>query len=109
MPHPLVNQPSPQIAWTQPTNSRSGEQLLSGTALSFLTAVATALNGNLTPNGIAQIKLGNSITISAGRMTPNGNLAGNVGDIYIYLAGGASQTLWIKESGVGTPAGWISK
>lgn len=40
---------------------------------------------------------------------PNGNVAGNIGDLCINPGGGASTTLWVKESGNGTNTGWVGK
>lgn len=39
---------------------------------------------------------------------PEGATAGSPGDLYLNTSGGASQTLWIKESGSGN-TGWASK
>jgi len=50
-----------------------------------------------------------SATISSGTGVPNGVLTGNVGDLYLRTDGGASSTLWVKESGSGTNTGWVAK
>ena len=46
---------------------------------------------------------------NSGTGSPNGVLVGNPGDVYVNVSGGAGQTLWIKESGVGTDTGWVPK
>lgn len=40
---------------------------------------------------------------------PNGSIPGNPGDVVINTNGGANVTLYVKESGVGTSAGWVGK
>jgi hypothetical protein len=45
---------------------------------------------------------------AAGTGTPEGTVAGNVGDIYTRTDGGAGTTLYIKESGTGN-TGWVAK
>lgn len=40
---------------------------------------------------------------------PNGVIEGNPGDVVLNTNGGAGTTLYIKESGLGTAAGWIAK
>jgi hypothetical protein len=34
---------------------------------------------------------------------------GDPGDVYVNISGGAGQTLWVKESGIGTNTGWAAK
>ena len=45
----------------------------------------------------------------AGLGDPNGKVGGNVGDVFQRLDGGAGATLYVKEAGDGTDAGWVSK
>jgi hypothetical protein len=45
----------------------------------------------------------------AGLGDPNGKVGGNVGDVFQRLDGGAGSTLYVKEAGDGTDAGWVSK
>ena len=40
---------------------------------------------------------------------PNGDVAGVPGDLVANTAGGANTTLFVKESGSGTTAGWTPK
>jgi hypothetical protein len=44
-----------------------------------------------------------------GHGSPEGVVWGSPGDLYADLDGGAGTTLWVKESGVSTQTGWISK
>lgn len=48
-------------------------------------------------------------TITTGANSPNGVIAGVVGDLRTRTNGGAVTTLYVKESGAGTTAGWIAK
>jgi len=58
--------------------------------------------------GMATAVVGGSM-YSAGNVTPNGNIVGNPGDVYLNRTGGAGVTFWVKESGVGTNTGWVGK
>lgn len=78
--------------------------------VSFMTRVASALNGKTLPNNIAQIVLGNGVTISTCAGSPNHQVAGNIGDLCLNLSGGAGTTLYVKESGApGAKTGWGAK
>lgn len=61
------------------------------------------------PRGYDQVGVGSNNRIIAGAGTPNGSVAGNVGDIYLEVSGSASNVLWVKETGLGTNTGWIGK
>ena len=50
----------------------------------------------------------NPARISAGTATPEGAVTGAVGDLFLRTDGGASSTLYVKESGTGN-AGWTAK
>ena len=41
--------------------------------------------------------------------TPEGNVRANIGAIYQRVDGGASTTLYVKESGTDTKTGWVAK
>jgi hypothetical protein len=43
-----------------------------------------------------------------GDVTPEGNITAEPGTIYLWSNGGASITLYVKESGGGT-TGWVAK
>ena len=99
---PLVSPPNPQSDFV--SNNR-----LTSLANGFLTKITNAINGTTTARGVAQIVLGNGVTISQGAGSPNGLVAGNLGDLYLNKSGGANATLWIKESGLNTNTGWVAK
>lgn len=48
------------------------------------------------------------LQVVKGTGSPEGNVTGNVGDIYINTSGGANTTLYIKTSGTGN-TGWTAK
>ena len=47
------------------------------------------------------------VRIGAG--DPNGVVTASPPAIFLNLAGGASTTLWVKESGAETNTGWVGK
>lgn len=51
----------------------------------------------------------NTVQLVTGAGNPNGVITGNPGDLYLNTAGGASTTLYVKESGTGTNTGWVGK
>ncbi len=51
---------------------------------------------------------GNNAFITSGSGTPEGVVTGSVGCVFMRLDGGASTTLYVKESGVGN-TGWVAK
>ena len=44
-----------------------------------------------------------------GTGSPEGVVVADIGCQYTNLSGGASTTLWVKESGNGLATGWIAK
>ncbi|HEY3804348.1 MAG TPA: hypothetical protein VGL61_17145 [Kofleriaceae bacterium] len=46
---------------------------------------------------------------STGTGNPNGSIVGSVGDMFTRTDGGAGSTLYVKESGADTSAGWVAK
>lgn len=64
---------------------------LTGTALRFFNDIVSALD-----------------YIPTGKGTPEGNYKAGVGTLYLRTDGGASTTLYVKESGTGN-TGWIAK
>ena len=46
--------------------------------------------------------------VRTGQGTPESTVTGNVGDLFVRLDGGASTTLYVKESGTGN-TGWVAK
>lgn len=67
-----------------------------GTLVTLLRAAVLQMN-----QGLNQIQFG------AG--SPAGVVVGAVGDLYCRTNGGAATTLYVKESGGGTSAGWVAK
>ena len=53
---------------------------------------------------VAQVNLTRS-----GNGDPNGAEQAPEGSLYLNLAGGATNTLWVKESGGTTSSGWVAK
>ena len=47
--------------------------------------------------------------VLAGTGAPAGVVFGSPGDLYVNKSGGASTTLYVKESGANTTAGWVAK
>ena len=56
----------------------------------------------------AVVSVGGAL-IRSGFGSPNSAIVGNPGDMYLNKSGGASTTLYIKESGSGTNTGWVGK
>lgn len=44
-----------------------------------------------------------------GTGSPQNVVTADIGCQYINLSGGASTTIWVKESGNGTNTGWVAK
>ena len=104
----LVNPPNASLPLTNPTD---GTPARSAGGLAFLQGITNAINGtqDVVATGVNQITLGIGIKVSAGTGSPSGVVSGAPGDIYLNLSGGAGTTLFVKESGVGTTAGWTGK
>lgn len=47
--------------------------------------------------------------VHIGSNTPEGAETGSVGHIFLRTNGGASTTLYVKESGSNTKTGWVAK
>lgn len=58
---------------------------------------------------VAAVTVPGGARVIAGTGTPASNVVGSIGDLYLRLDGGASTTLYVKESGASTTAGWIAK
>lgn len=52
---------------------------------------------------------GTSTKIRAGTGSPAGVVVGNIGDLFLRTDGGAATSIYVKESGAGTSAGWVGK
>lgn len=72
-----------------------------------------SVSGTLSTTGVitsgGPIVINNAQKISSGVGGPNTAVTGSPGDLYLNTSGGASTTLWVKESGVGTNTGWVGK
>lgn len=67
----------------------------------------------LTVESTTSASIGTTLTLTsavlrAGNGTPEGVVTGSVGDLFLRRDGGASTTLYIKESGAGN-TGWVAK
>lgn len=65
------------------------------------------IDGDLLLRPISRIYIG-TVFISSSSGTPEGVVTAPVGSIYLRDNGGASTTLYVKESGTGN-TGWIAK
>ena len=64
--------------------------------------------------GGATSRGGTAANTGAGRFItglgdPNAKVAGNVGDVFQRIDGGAGSSFYVKESGNGSNAGWMAK
>jgi hypothetical protein len=50
-----------------------------------------------------------NLGVLQGNGSPAGVIVADVGTLYRRLNGGAGTTLYVKESGSGTSAGWVAK
>jgi hypothetical protein len=57
---------------------------------------------------VGNVKIGHSI-IRSGVGSPEGVIAGNIGDLYLRSDGGRGSTMYIKEGYSGTSRGWAAK
>lgn len=51
---------------------------------------------------------GETVRVFSGVGTPESNVSAGVGALYLRIDGGASTTLYVKESGTGD-TGWVAK
>jgi hypothetical protein len=103
------------ITSTITVNSGGEFDELGGTHSGTLTINSGGVYKPLGTIGAAALQLGTgatatpSVKISAGTGTPNASIVGNPGDLFLDSAGGAGNTLWVKESGTATNTGWVGK
>lgn len=91
------------------SNQISG-QVFSATNISL--SSPTTASFTATDVNAALLELYNLFTagyITSGTGSPEGVVTANIGAIYSRTDGGASTTLYIKESGSGTANGWVAK
>jgi len=86
------------------TTARSGFRIQHGVAAS------TPVNGDIytTTGGIFTRLGGGTMQVSRDSGTPEGNVTGSTGAIFMRTDGGAGTSFYIKESGTGN-TGWVAK
>ena len=62
----------------------------------------------LATQGSSGVNLTDNVRILSGSGTPESNVTAVVGSLYLRTDGGASTTLYVKESGTGN-TGWAAK
>jgi len=72
-------------------------------------AYTLSLKANLASPALTGAPTINGVAIRTGAGSPNTVVTGNIGDLYLNTTGGASTTLYVKESGAGTNTGWVGK
>lgn len=93
-----VKQPGQKSPWVGQDGRLTPE------ALNFVQSIINVLNGQADGNYTVYDFRLFKITVGAG--TPNGNVVGSPPDIYLNTSGGASTTMYLKESGTDTNTGW---
>lgn len=96
-----LKQPSQKSFWT----SQDGR--LTPEAMNFLQSIINVLNGQ--EDGSYTFFDFFLFRLTVGSTAPNGNVRGSPPDLYLRTTGGASTTLYVKESGSNTTAGWVGK
>ncbi|MBA3841168.1 MAG: hypothetical protein H0X39_00855 [Actinobacteria bacterium] len=76
-------------------------------AISTATPPPVDIQGNTTIEG--SLKINGLSRITSGAGTPLGVVYGSPGDMFLRTDGGAGTSLYIKESGASTTAGWVAK
>ena len=69
---------------------------------------STDVQSELAAKGL-NLGLTGPIQISSGYGSPEGIIMGNIGHLYLNLSGGATTTLYVKETGNATKTGWVAK
>lgn len=80
--------------------------LLFSYSVGFLKQIVDVINGTEQDTGGYAVDLG-YLRINVGTGAPNGVVIGSPPDIYLNRAGGAGTTVYTKESGTNTNAGWV--
>ena len=88
---------------------QSADYTLSGSSITFLAASIPQPGDVLLASYRTAGLSAAPCAVYAGAGNPNGFQGGKPCDIYLNTNGGAALTLWVKESGVATNTGWISK
>tara|TARA_R100001132_G_C3255129_1_gene80946 strand:+ start:440 stop:814 length:375 start_codon:yes stop_codon:yes gene_type:complete len=95
-----------QLQLTSDELERSRDQLISLAASGNIEWSTSPTSTN--EDNRAESVLGGAVVL-AGVGAPNGSVIGSVGDLYVDKEGGASTTLYVKESGSATNTGWVAK
>ena len=95
-----------QLQLTSDELERSRDQLISMAASGNIEWSTSPTSTN--EDNRAESVLGGAVVL-AGVGAPNGSVIGSVGDLYVDKEGGASTTLYVKESGSATNTGWVAK
>ena len=90
-----------QLQLTSDELERSRDQLIS-------LAASGNIEWSTSPTSTNEDNRGGAVVL-AGVGAPNGSVIGSVGDLYVDKEGGASTTLYVKESGSATNTGWVAK
>lgn len=88
-------------------SSKTG-QTSAGVQIKHLYASVPFQNTGVAYDYTPDVELSGGPAILTGMGTPQGNVAANVGALYLRIDGGPSSTLYVKESGTGT-TGWAAK
>ena len=75
--------------------------------LPFVISDRADVQGNFDALAIAAGRL--RVLIMTGSGNPNGSVVASPPAIFLRADGGAGATLYVKETGVGTSAGWVAK
>jgi hypothetical protein len=89
------------------SSSKTG-QTSAGVQIKHLYASAPFQNTGAVYDYTPDVELSGGPAILTGLGSPQGNVAARVGALYLRIDGGASSTLYVKESGIGT-TGWVAK
>lgn len=101
----MANNATPLLANAPLVN---GSGVVTPQGLAFLSNVAKSVRS--TSVGSAQkVSLANGLNIYVGSGDPNGQITDSPPAVYFNTAGGASTTLYVKESGANTDTGWVGK
>lgn len=92
-------------------DSNTGEYSSAADHVDFATGGTRAGGFDSSQNfdAVGTITVQGGATIRSGTGSPESVVTGNVGDLFLRTDGGASTTLYVKESGSATNTGWVAK
>ena len=95
------------------TVALTGNELELATSVLVRLAAAGRITFSVDPSSTASDNQAEPVLGGAkvlrGAGAPAGSVVGSVGDLYVRTDGGANTTLYVKESGTATTAGWVAK